>query len=282
MSSTGSPQQDQQQAGAGGTVALLGAGVMGETVLAGMLRAGRDPASVRVVEKRAERADELRERHGVEVVGAAEAVAAADVVLLVTKPGDLGAVLEEVSGSLRPDQVVVSLAAGVTTAFVEERVPEGTAVVRVMPNTPATVDRGAYVVSPGSAATDEHLELVEGLVSATGRVVRVPEGQQDAATALSGSGPAYVFLVLEAMVEAGVHLGLPRATARELGVQTVLGAATLASEGGEHPGLLREAVTSPGGTTAAALGELERHGLRAAFLDALTAARDRSRDLAGG
>ncbi len=262
-------------------VAVLGGGVMGETVLAGMLRAGRDPGSVRVGEKRAERADELARTHGVRAVDNPEAVRGADTVLLVVKPADVPAVLDEVAGQLADGQLLVSLAAGVTTRSLEAQVPDGVAVVRVMPNTPATVDEGVYVASPGARATDEHLDAAEQLLGASGRVVRVPESQQDAATALSGSGPAYLFLVVEAMVEAGVHLGLPRPTATELAVQTVYGASTMVRETGEHPGVLRERVTSPGGTTAAALGSLERHGLRATFLDALTAARDRSRELAG-
>jgi pyrroline-5-carboxylate reductase len=175
---------------------------------------------------------------------------------------------------------VVSVAAGITTGFVEARLPDGVAVVRVMPNTPALVNEGMAAISPGTHCTDEQLELVEDLLAATGKVVRVPEKQQDAVTAISGSGPAYVFLVVEAMIEAGVHLGLPRPTATELAVQTVAGAGGLVRETGEHPALLRERVTSPGGTTAAALRVLEDHKLRAAFLAATEAARDRSRALA--
>lgn len=264
-----------------GRVAVIGGGVMGETVLAGMVRAGRDPASVSVGEKQAARADELAQRYGVRVVDNHEAVRGADVVLLVVKPPDVPAVLAEISGGLAGGQLLVSLAAGVTTGSIEAAVPDGVAVVRVMPNTPATVDEGVYVASPGACADESHLDAAEGLLGASGRVVRVPESQQDAATALSGSGPAYVFLVVEAMAEAGVHLGLPRATATELAVQTVYGASRMVRETGEHPGVLRERVTSPGGTTAAALGALERRGLRAAFLDALSAARDRSRELSG-
>ncbi len=262
-------------------VAVLGGGIMGETVLAGMLRAGRDPGSVRVGEKRADRAEELAGRYGVRAVDNPEAVRGAGTVLLVVKPADVPAVLSEVAGEMAGGQLLVSLAAGVTTRSVEGQVPDGVAVVRVMPNTPATVDEGVYVASPGSQAGESHLDAAEALLGASGRVIRVPESQQDAATALSGSGPAYVFLVVEAMVEAGVHLGLPRPTATELAVQTVYGAARMVRDTGEHPGVLRERVTSPGGTTAAALGTLERHGLRAAFLDALAAARDRSRELSG-
>ncbi|GAB4009342.1 pyrroline-5-carboxylate reductase [Nocardioides ultimimeridianus] len=259
-------------------IALIGAGMMGEALLAGLLGAGRAADSVLVGEKRAERAAELTERYGVRVldnIGAAEA----DTVLLVVKPQDVAGVLEEISPSLRAGQLVVSLAAGITIAAIEALVPEGVAVVRVMPNTPALVGQGMAALSPGTHCTDAQLAVAIELLSAAGRAVVVPEKQQDAVTAVSGSGPAYVFLVAEAMIEAGVHLGLPRATAHELAVQTLLGAATMLSESGEHPSVLRENVTSPAGTTAAALGRLEAHGLRAAFLDALRAAHDRSVEL---
>lgn len=176
----------------------------------------------------------------------------------------------------------MSLAAGITTAFIESRVPAGVAVVRVMPNTPALVDEGMAAISPGSHCDDEHLVEAESLMASCGKVLRVPEKQMDAVTAISGSGPAYVFYVVESMIEAGVHLGLPRATATELVVQTLVGSAVMLRETGTHPTVLREQVTSPAGTTAAALRELEVHKVRAAFLAAMEAARDRSRELAEG
>jgi pyrroline-5-carboxylate reductase len=262
-------------------IAIFGAGVMGETLLAGLLRSGRSAGDLLIAERRYDRADELREKYGVDAVDNADAAAKADVLLLVVKPQDMGDLLAEISGSVHPGKLVVSLAAGVTTSYIESRLPEGVAVVRVMPNTPALVDEGMAAISPGVHCSDDDLALAEELLSANGRVVRVPEKQQDAVTAVSGSGPAYVFLVVESMIEAGVHLGLPRPTATELAVQTLVGAGKLLRETGEHPALLRERVTSPGGTTAAALRELENHGLRAAFLAALEAARDRSRELAG-
>ncbi|GAB3853907.1 pyrroline-5-carboxylate reductase [Nocardioides maradonensis] len=261
-------------------IAVIGAGMMGEALLAGLLRAGRPADSVLVGEKRPERAAELTERYAVRVVDNLGA-AAADTVLLVVKPQDVPAVLAEIGPSLRPGQLVVSLAAGVTIAAIEALVPAGVAVIRVMPNTPALVGQGMAALSPGTHCTDAQLAEATELLSAAGRTVVVPEKQQDAVTAVSGSGPAYVFLVAEAMIEAGVHLGLPRATAHELAVQTLLGAATMLSESGDHPAILRENVTSPAGTTAAALGRLEAHGLRAAFLDALRAAHDRSVELGG-
>jgi pyrroline-5-carboxylate reductase len=263
------------------TVAIIGAGVMGETLLSGLIRGGRDVADLMVGEKRPDRAAELREKYGVTVVPNTEA-AAAETVVLVVKPQDMADVLTEIAPLLRAGQLVVSLAAGITTRAIEKHIPDGVAVVRVMPNTPALVDEGMAAISAGSHCDDAHLEVAEQLLSTTGRVVQVPEKQQDAVTAISGSGPAYLFFVVEAMIEAGVHLGLPRTTATELVVQTVVGSAKLLRETGTHPTVLREQVTSPGGTTAAAIRELEDHKVRAAFITAMEAARDRSVSLAQG
>jgi pyrroline-5-carboxylate reductase len=262
--------------------AILGAGVMGETLLSGLVRAGRRVDDLLVGEKRPERARELEERYGVQVVSNVEATRKADTLALVVKPQDMGDLLDEVAPELRPGQLVVSLAAGITTAFIESHVPAGVAVVRVMPNTPALVDEGMAAIAPGSHCDDHHLAEAEELMGSTGRVLRVPERQMDAVTAISGSGPAYIFFVVESMIEAGVHLGLPRSTSTELVVQTLVGSAKMLRETGTHPVVLREQVTSPGGTTAAALRELETHKVRAAFLAAMEAARDRSRSLAEG
>lgn len=262
------------------TVAIIGAGVMGETLLSGLLRGGLDPAELMVGEKRPERAAELRSRYAVTVVANTEAAAAADTVALVVKPQDMGEVLTEIAPHLRPGQLLVSLAAGITTEYIERHIPDGIAVVRVMPNTPALVDEGMAAISPGTHCDEEHLVEAERMLSVTGKVLRVPEKQQDAVTAISGSGPAYLFFVVEAMIEAGVHLGLPRTTATELVVQTVVGSAKLLRETGDHPTVLRERVTSPGGTTAAAIRQLEDHKVRAAFITAIEAARDRSVALA--
>jgi pyrroline-5-carboxylate reductase len=268
--------------GPGSVVAVLGAGVMGETLVSGLLRAGWDAADIVITERREDRAAELAERYHVRVLENAEAAAAADTVVLVVKPQDLTGLLEEVAGSLRPGALVVCIAAGITTAFVEQRLPAGVPVVRVMPNTPALVDEGMAAVSPGAHCDTAHLERAEALLRATGKVVRVPEYQQDAVTAISGSGPAYIFYVVEAMIEAGVLLGLPRSTSTELVVQTLYGAATMLRETGEHPTVLREQVSSPAGTTIAALRQLDDHKVRAAFLTAMEAARDRSRELSSG
>src|SRR3954469_10369503 len=264
------------------TVAIIGAGVMGETLLSGLIRGGHATTDLLVGEKRAERATELREKYDVRVVANTEAAAGADTVALVVKPQDMGDVLTEIAPHLRAGQVLISLAAGITTDYIEKHIPDGIAVVRVMPNTPALVDEGMAAISAGTHCDEEHLALAEGMMSVTSRVVRVPENQQDAITAISGSGPAYLFFVVESMIEAGVHLGLPRSTATELVIQTMVGSAKLLRETGEHPTVLRERVTSPGGTTAAAVRELEDHKVRAAFMTALESARDRSRALAAG
>ncbi|MDQ3480704.1 MAG: pyrroline-5-carboxylate reductase [Actinomycetota bacterium] len=264
------------------TVAILGAGVMGETLVSGLIRAGRPPAELLLAERRPDRAAELRERYGVDVVTNVAAASEAETLVLVVKPQDMPDLLDEIAPVVRPGQLVISLAAGITTELIESKLPEGVAVVRVMPNTPALVDEGMAAISRGSHCDEDHLLEAESLLRATGKVIRVPEKQQDAVTAISGSGPAYLFFVVEAMIEAGVHLGLPRSTATELVVQTMVGSAKLLRETGEHPTVLRERVTSPGGTTAAAVRKLEDHKVRAAFMTALESARDRSRALARG
>jgi pyrroline-5-carboxylate reductase len=261
-------------------LAVLGAGVMGETVLSGLLRAGWTPDRLIATDRRPEREVEIAGKYGITMMTNAEAAAKADTVILVVKPQDMHDLLVEIAPAVRPSTLIVSLCAGVDTATIEEQLPEGIAVVRVMPNTPAQVDEGMAAISPGSHSDHDHLARVTEILSATGRVVTVPERYQDAVTAISGSGPAYLFFVVEAMIEAGVHLGLPRDTATELVVQTMLGSAKLLRETGEHPTVLRERVTSPGGTTAAAIRQLEEHKVRAAFITAMESARDRSRELA--
>jgi pyrroline-5-carboxylate reductase len=199
-------------------------------------------------------------------------------VIVAVKPGDVPAALTAALPALPRDALVLTIAAGVTIATVEAATP-GRPVVRAMPNTPALVGLGASAIAPGATATEEHLELAERLLRAVGIVVRVDEPQLDAVTGLSGSGPAYVMLVAEALTEAGVLAGLPRAIASQLVEQTLLGAATLLATGEDGPEALRAAVTSPGGTTAVGLRELEARGVRAAFLDAVAAAAERSREL---
>jgi pyrroline-5-carboxylate reductase len=261
------------------TVAILGAGVMGEALLSGLLRAGRRAEDLLVTERRLERGQELVERYGVEYVTNPAAAQKAETLLIVVKPQDMGSLLDEIAGQVRPGQLVVSLAAGITTQFIESRLPDGVAVVRVMPNTPALVDEGMAAISPGAHCDEGHLVEAESLMRVTSKVIRVPEKQMDAVTAISGTGPAYVFYVVESMIEAGVHLGLPRTTATDMVVQVLTGSAKLLRETGEHPTVLRERVTSPGGTTAAAVRRLEEGRVRADFLAAIEAARDRAREL---
>jgi len=198
---------------------------------------------------------------------------------VAVKPQDIDPLLKELAPHVTPRTLVVSLCAGLPTTLFERCLPEGTPVVRVMPNTPMVVGEAMSAVSGGRHARPEHLELVEELLGSVGKVVRVPESQQDAVTALSGSGPAYFFYLVEAMIDAGILLGIPRAVATQLIIQSAVGAATMLRDTGEHPVTLREAVTSPAGTTIMAIRELERHGVRAAMLAAIEAARDRSVEL---
>jgi pyrroline-5-carboxylate reductase len=262
-------------------LAILGAGKMGEALLSGLLRAGTALGDVVVTARRPERADALRERHGVAVVTNAEA-ATAGTVLIAVKPQDMAALLAEIAPVVTASQLVVSMAAGIPTAFVERRLADGVPVVRVMSNTPVLVDAAMSAVSAGAHASEEHLARTEELLGHVGRTIRVPESQQDAVTALSGSGPAYFFYLVEAMIDAGILLGLPRAVAADLIVQTALGSALMLRDTGEHPVKLREAVTSPAGTTINAIVELEKHSVRAALIAAIEAARDRSQELASG
>jgi pyrroline-5-carboxylate reductase len=259
-------------------IAVLGAGKIGEALLAGLLAAGRSPEELVFSERHPERAAELTQRLGVAATDIAGAADAAMVVVAV-KPQDITPVLAELAPALKPGTVVVSLCAGLPTSLFEAALPEGTPVVRVMPNTPMLVGEAMSAVSPGSHATPEQLDEVEKMLGAVGRVVRVPESQQDAVTALSGSGPAYFFYLVEAMIDAGILLGLPRTVAADLIVQSAFGAARMLRESSDHPVILREAVTSPAGTTIAAIRELERHGVRAALIAAIEAARDRSVEL---
>jgi pyrroline-5-carboxylate reductase len=270
----------------GQLVAVLGAGKMGEALLSGMLRAGKQAAELVVTVRGQERATLLRDRYGVEVVGNPEAAKSAETLILAVKPQDMAALLDELAPHVPADRLVISGAAGIPTSFIERRLgsAEGRElpVVRVMTNTPVLVDQAMSAISAGAHATEEHLRRTEEIFSPVGKTIRVPESQQDAVTALSGSGPAYFFYLVEAMTDAGILLGLPRAVAHDLIVQTAIGAAVMLRDSGEHPVTLREAVTSPAGTTINAIRELENHRVRAALLSALEAARDRSRELASG
>lgn len=267
----------------GQRIAVLGTGKMGEALVSGMLRAGKPVDEVVVTARRADRAAELTERYGVAAVSNADAAKNSDTLILTVKPQDMGTLLTELAPHVPADRLIVSGAAGITTAYVAGKLGiEGLPVVRVMTNTPVLVDEAMSAISPGAHASEEHLRRTEEIFRPVGKTIRVPESQQDAVTALSGSGPAYFYFLVEAMVDAGILLGLPRTTAHDLIVQSAVGAGVMLRDSGEHPVKLREAVTSPAGTTIAAIRELERHGVRAALLEALEAARDRSRELASG
>ncbi|HEV2779475.1 MAG TPA: pyrroline-5-carboxylate reductase [Actinophytocola sp.] len=260
-------------------IAVLGAGKIGEALLSGLLSGGRRVDDLMFTERHAERAAEMTTRYGIRAVDLPTAAKEADVLVVAVKPQDIDPLLDELAPVVSPPTLVVSLCAGLPTELFERRLPAGVPVVRVMPNTPAVVGQAMSAISAGGHAGPEHLDVVERVLSAVGKVVRVPESQQDAVTALSGSGPAYFFYLVEAMIDAGILLGLPRNVAEKLIIQSAVGAATMLVETGEHPVTLREAITSPAGTTIMAIRELERHGVRAALLAAIEAARDRSQEL---
>jgi pyrroline-5-carboxylate reductase len=262
------------------TIAVIGAGKIGEVLLSGLLRAGWAQDRLLATTRRATRADELSAKYGIRVVDNATAVQEADVIAIAVKPQDAAVLLEEFGAKVPADKLVISLCAGLPTAFFARRLPEGTPVIRVMTNTPALVDEAMTAISAGAHATPAHLATAEELFRPLGRTIVLPESQQDAVTALSGSGPAYFYFLVEAMTDAGILLGLPRQVAHDLIVQTAIGSAIMLRESGEHPVKLREAVTSPAGTTINAIRELENHAVRAALLSALEAARDRAREIA--
>ncbi|TCO65214.1 pyrroline-5-carboxylate reductase [Actinocrispum wychmicini] len=261
------------------TIAVLGAGKIGEALLSGLLSGGRLPEQLMFTERYAERAAALTKQYGVRVVDVPTAVRDAEVLVVAVKPQDIDPVLDELAPVISPRNLVVSLCAGLPTSLYERKLPNDVPVVRVMPNTPMLVGQAMSVISAGRHASPQHLVLVEEILGTVGEVIRVPESQQDAVTALSGSGPAYFFFLVEAMIDAGILLGIPRNVAEKLIIQSAVGAAAMLAQTGEHPVTLREAVTSPAGTTIMAIRELERHGVRAALLAAIEAARDRSEEL---
>lgn len=252
---------------------------MGETLLSALRAAGH--RDVVVAEKFAERADALRATHDVDVLDPPAAARGADVLLVAVKPQDVPDLLAEVRPEVVSGAVVVSLAAGVRTAIIEAALEPGVAVVRAMPNTPALVGEGMFGVSAGASAAAEQVDDVVSLLATAGDVVVVEEKHQDAVTAVSGSGPAYVFYLAEAMVEAGTAEGLEETVARRLAAQTLTGAAALLASGDDGPAELRRKVTSPGGTTAAAIDAFDAAGVRDALVDGIRSAARRSAELSG-
>jgi pyrroline-5-carboxylate reductase len=262
-------------------IAILGTGKIGESLLAGLRSS--DWANIVATTRREERAEELRERHGMEATTSNPlAIDGADVVVIAVKPQDVGTLLGEVGHLLQPTQTVLSVAAAIPTSAIELHLAPDVPVVRAMPNAPSTVHEGIAGIAAGRHASREHVDRAATVLRAVGDVVEVSEAQMDVITAVSGSGPAYFALLAEAMIEAGVLLGLSREISTKLVVQTMFGTAKLLRDEHMHPVELRESVTSPGGTTTRAIRELERAGVRAAFLAAINAAMERSQELARG
>jgi pyrroline-5-carboxylate reductase len=265
----------------GRTIGFLGTGNMAEALIKGILAAGlTTPSEIIGSDPRQARCDEIRARYGIRTtLSNLDVVRAADLVFLSVKPQIIDRVCREVAPALKPGAIVVSIAAGTPTAAIEANLPDGTHLVRSMPNTPALVGAGATAIAPGNLATEEDVALVRRVFEAVGMAVVLEESQLDAVTGLSGSGPAYVFLIIEALSDAGVKMGLSRYNALALAAQTVLGSAKLLLDTGEHPGRLKDMVTSPGGTAIAGLHTLEAGGLRTTLIDAVQAATERSHQL---
>lgn len=257
-------------------IAVVGGGVMGGTLVTAMAGAGHD--DIVVIERSPERRAEL-EQQGYATAEGVDAVAGAEVILLVTKPQDVPGVLTAIAAAVSPGATVVSLAAGVRTATIEAALPESVSVVRAMANTPAVIGLGMFGVSPGSRVPDERLDAVVSLLATGGEVVVVDESHQDAVTAVSGSGPAYVFHLAEHMIAAGVEAGLDPEAARTLTVQTLVGASQLLAKSTESPEELRRRVTSPNGTTHAAITTFDERGVGDGIRAGVRAAIDRSAEL---
>jgi pyrroline-5-carboxylate reductase len=260
-------------------VGIIGAGIMGEALIAAILKAGTTASSIAIADKRSERLAELHKKYGCAVADVNEVIVQAKNILLVVKPQDLDSLLDSIGNSISNSQRVISFAAGKKTSSIEEHLVEGVPVLRVMPNTPMSVGVGASAISTGKSATDEDVRAVEELLRASGKTIVVDESLQDAVTATSGSGPAYFFRFVEAMIAGAIDLGLSDSDARTLVLQTINGAAAMLSVEGSSPSALRENVTSPKGTTFAALQVFEESGLEEIVKKAMTAARDRSREL---
>ena len=261
-------------------VGVIGAGVMGEALIAALISYGVAPESIAISEKRKDRADELVNRYGIKVAILEENVASAEILLLVVKPQDMATVLAEIKSAINPKAVVITFAAGKKIGFIADALGTGNPIVRVMPNTATMVGAGMAAISLGEGVGTEQSNFISGFLSATGKVVEVPEDLQDAVTATSGSGPAYFFRFVEAMVDGAKALGLSHDVATTLTVQTMVGAAKLLEQSGKSATVLRENVTSPNGTTAAALASLEADEFAPLVAAAMKAARDRSQELA--
>jgi pyrroline-5-carboxylate reductase len=262
-------------------IAVLGTGNMGEALVKGLLRAGKtSPDLLYCSDPRAERREEIQKRYAVHVTADNRAAAAqADIVVISVKPQTIESLLDEIASAIDAKKLVISIAAGVPIAVIARKLGAGVRIIRTMPNTPALVGAGATALARGAHATDADLEQALSLFEAVGVAVIVEEQHLDAVTGLSGSGPAFVFVAIEALADGGVKVGLSRPVALALAAQAVMGSAKLVLESGEHPGRLKDQVTSPGGTSIAGLHALETAGFRAALIAAVEAATKRSREL---
>ena len=261
-------------------IGVIGAGVMGEALIAALIRSGVNPADISFAEKRTERALELAGRYAIVHKELTAVASESSIILLVVKPQDMQATLTELSTGISPHTLVISFAAGKTIASIASGLGKANPIIRVMPNTPALIGKGASGYSLGAGVTADQKKFIADFLDATGKAIEVPETLQDSVTATSGSGPAYFFAFVEAMVDGAVALGLSKADATLLTIQTIVGAAALLDESGDSPTTLREKVTSPNGTTAAALSSFENSGLSAIVADAMAAAAKRSQELA--
>jgi len=264
-------------------IAFLGGGNMAEALIKGIVGSGMDPAQITVADISDARRSYLQDTHQVNTTAKnTAAIVGANLIVLAIKPQVIDEVLMQIRDEVAEGQVVVSIAAGVTIARIQSHLYADTKVVRTMPNTPALVGEGASAITPGPGVTGSELAQVSALFAAVGSVVPVVEEQMDAVTAVSGSGPAYIFTIIEAMADGGVNMGLSRETATTLAAQTVLGAARMVTSTGTHPAKLKVMVTSPGGTTAAGLLVLEQNGVRGSLMSAIKAATERGRELGKG
>ena len=261
-------------------VGLIGVGVMGEALISGLISARFPKAQVVFTEKREERAREISSKYGARAVDLTELASSSDVILLVVKPQDLAELLEALADNLKKSVVLVSFAAGKTTEFISEKVGPNISVIRVMPNTPTLIGLGMAAISLGKNVNLEQSEFVSDFLATCGKVISVEENLQDAVTALSGSGPAYFFAFVEEMIKSGILLGLSSDQATTLAIQTMVGSAAMLEQSGKSAATLRENVTSPNGTTAAALKVFNEAKLGEIVESAMTAARNRSQELA--
>jgi pyrroline-5-carboxylate reductase len=261
-------------------VGLIGAGIMGEALISALLKYGINPKSITISEKRSDRVEELTKTYSINSNDVVSNVSTAQVLLLVVKPQDLGEVLSEVKEHISPEALIVTFAAGKSISFIEDVIGKTNPIIRVMPNSPILLGEGMSAVSSSHNVTAEQRDFVTGFLSAAGKTIEVDESLQNAVTATSGSGPAYFFAFVESMIAGALELGLNQKDATTLTVQTIVGAAKMLEESGKTPAVLRENVTSPNGTTAAALASFNQDNLEQLVIKAMKAARDRAQELA--